>query len=118
LTILSPGPGPMELMRSIAYFCLAQAKLGAEGAGGESNLMRLPRPTTRTGHSEASLVELGESALRLAVVDCRDKSIRTDEFDYRAKDLFERIRATRDTIDQQVDEQFTLERMQQQKPQS
>jgi hypothetical protein len=44
LTMLSPGSLPMTLMTSVAFFCLAEAKLGAEGVGGESHLDEAPSP--------------------------------------------------------------------------
>jgi hypothetical protein len=117
LTMLSPGPCQMELMRSIAFFCLAQAKLGAEGASGESQLMKLPKPKVRGAYSDAPIVELGEDALRLAVVECRDKSISKQRFDERVKEVFDRIVAAKVATDQQIEmEQFTLERIRRLRP--
>jgi len=112
LTILAPGPRPMELMRSIAFFCLAQAKQGAEGVSGDSQLMKLPTPKVRGVYSDAPIVELGESALQLAVVDCRDKSLSEERFNARIKEVFDKILAAKFATDQQIEmEQFTLERL-------
>jgi 20S proteasome alpha/beta subunit len=117
LTILSPGPCPMELMTSVAFFCLAEAKLGAEGASGQSELMKLPAPKVRGWYSDAPIVELAESALRLAVVECRDKSLSKERFDERLKEVFDKILAAKFATDQQIEmEQFTLERIRRLRP--
>jgi hypothetical protein len=60
LTMLAPGRRPMAIMTSVAYFCLAEAKLGAESVGGELHLvmMRLPKPESPTYYSDEPLVEL------------------------------------------------------------
>jgi hypothetical protein len=79
--------------------------------------MRLPPPKNRTYYSDAPIVELGESALRLAVVECRDKSISKERFDERVKEVFDKIIAAKVAIDRQIEtEQFTLERIRRLRP--
>ncbi|HXZ31455.1 MAG TPA: hypothetical protein VEH30_04185 [Terriglobales bacterium] len=118
LTILSPGPCPMKLMQSIAFCCLAEAKLGAEGASGDSELMKLPKPEGQTTwYSDAPIVELAESALRLAVVECRDKSLSRERFDARVKEVFDKIQAAREVVDQHLEmDRFRLEWIKQTRP--
>ena len=70
LTILAPGPLPMDMMTAIAFLCIAEAKLSSEGVSGDSELLKLPHPTgpiLQTWYAESPLLEIAEEALQLAV---------------------------------------------------
>lgn len=76
ITILSPGPRPMDVMKAIAFLCIAEAKLGAEGTSGDSQLIQFPHPRPpvfQTWYSESPLLEIAEEALELAVCAPRNK---------------------------------------------
>jgi hypothetical protein len=102
LTILSPGPCPMKLMTPIAFFCLAQGKLGAEGAGGISHLMKLPPPPTlRTVWSDSQMVELAEEALRLAIRYPRE-AMKAEQFNALLAKFSDDVRSVKEAVEQSI----------------
>jgi hypothetical protein len=103
LTILSPGPCPMKLMTPIAFFCLAQGKLGAEGAGGVSHLMKLPPPssTLQTVWSDAQMVELAEEALRLAIRYPRE-AMELERFNAILTKFSDDVRSLKEALEQSI----------------
>jgi len=108
LTILSSSSCPYELMRSIAFFCLEQAKLGAEGVGGETHLMRLPRPNRQTVYSPDEMVKLGEQVLRLSVAEARDRRMSKEIFDSRLQEIVQKINAVREATKQQAESETMM----------
>lgn len=111
LTILSPGPCPMAVMTSIAFLCLAQAKLSAEGVGGASHLMKLPHPPPpiiQTWYSDAPTVKLAEEALRLAI--CAPRQMKREQLENALKTFSEQVLDVKQAVDQSVQsERITLE---------
>jgi len=112
LTILSPEPCPIDIMKAIAFLCIAEAKLGAEGVGGESELIQFPHPEPpilRTWYTESPLLEIAEEALELVVRAPREKL--TDEaFEGKLKSFCNKLREVKSAVDRAPEsERITLE---------
>jgi hypothetical protein len=111
LTILSPGPCPMDVMTSIAFLCLAQAKLSAEGVGGNTDLMKLPhppKPIVQAWYSDSPMVELAEDALRLAI--CAPREMNQEQLDSALRKFSDKVLKVKQAVDQSVhSEKVTLE---------
>lgn len=112
LTILSPGPCPMDVMTAIAFLCLGEAKLSAEGVSGDSELMKLPHPSSpilQTWYSESPLLEIAEEALQLAIRVPREK-LKQDDFNAKLKNFSDKLLKIKAAVDQQQESaKITLE---------
>jgi hypothetical protein len=112
LTILSPDPRPVDVMTAIAFLCIAEAKLSAEGVGGDSELMRLPHPSgpiLQTWYSESPLLEIAEEALHLAVCAPREK-LTNEAFEAKLKAFSDKLRKVKSAVDRAPEsERITLE---------
>jgi hypothetical protein len=112
LTILAPGPRPVDVMSAVAFLCIAEAKLSSTGVGGDSELIKFPHPPgpiLQTWYAESPLVEIAEEALQLAVCAPREKL--TDEvFEARLKAFSDKLWETKKAVDRAPEsERITLE---------
>jgi len=101
LTILSPGPRPIDAMKAVAFLCIAEAKLGAEGVSGDSELIQFPHPEPpiiQTWYSESPLLEVAEEALELAVCAPREK-LSDEKFEARLKAFCDKLREVKKAAD-------------------
>jgi 20S proteasome alpha/beta subunit len=112
LTILSPEPCPIDIMKAIALLCIAEAKLGAEGVGGQSELIQFPHPEPpiiKTWYSEAPFLEIAEEALHLAICAPREK-LNDETFESRLKEFCDKLRRAKAAADRAPEsERITLE---------
>ncbi len=112
LTILAPGPRPIEIMQSVAFLCIAEAKLGAEGVSGHSELIQFPHPeppVLEAWYSESPLLEIAEEALQLAICAPREK-LADEAFERRLKTFSDKLRQVKAAVDRiPGSERITLE---------
>jgi hypothetical protein len=112
LTILSPDPRPMDVMTAVAFLCIAEAKLSAEGVGGDSELMKLPHPPPpilQTWYSESPFLEIAEEALQLAICAPRE-NLSDRAFEDKLKAFSDRLRKVKSAVDCAPEsERITLE---------
>jgi hypothetical protein len=119
LTILCRDALPLDILRSVAIFCLYQAKQGAAGVGGATHSFIFPAPKMNTIWAETTLVREAEEALRLALVEARDRSVSLPDFKEKANDFVQKLIAIREDVEHVAESQgFVLEMIRKQKASS
>lgn len=112
LTILAPGPRPIDIMSAIAFLCIAEAKLGSEGVSGDSELIQFPHPrppVIQSFYSELPLLEIAEEALDLAVCTPRER-LTSKAFEAKLKAFSDKLRKIKSAVDRAPEsERITLE---------
>jgi hypothetical protein len=93
---------PLDLMRTIAVFCLHQAKLSAEGCGGSTHSHIVPIPTFNTIWDEKTVAEVAETAVRLCMLDARDTRLNKEKFQAKVDKFMEKLMAIRSAVEQQI----------------
>lgn len=111
LRILHTERIPLELMRPLALFVIYQAKQSGYGCGGSTEMYRLPRTGSVTIWDERGIASLTEQAMRLCLVDARNRELTKEQIEEAANELRNNIIALRNVTEQDHNSHLIAEQL-------
>jgi hypothetical protein len=102
---------PSEIMLPIAMFILYQSKMSADSCGGDTELFRLPKTGGMGIWSDEGIAEQIEHAMRLTLVESRDKDGISDAlFEDRVNEYATKLKDIRKAVQRaQASKDFAIE---------